>query len=151
MYLSLIVVLVLVLDRVTKCLVVSRMTEGMSIPVIDHVVHFTYVLNPGAAFGMLEHERLFFIILTLVVLGAIALLYKKLQQESTQVQYGMALFVGGALGNLYDRMATGLVIDFIDLRIWPVFNVADIAICVGVGLILWSVVREETQKKKLPN
>ena len=151
MYLSLIFCIILLLDRFTKYLVTTRMTEGMSIPVIDSLLHFTYVLNPGAAFGMLEHNRLFFIVLTLAVLVVIFLLRKKIAQETKTVQYGMAFFLGGAIGNLYDRINTGLVIDFIDLRIWPVFNIADIAICLGVGLILWSVVREEKQKKKVPN
>ena len=64
------------------------------------------------------------------------------------IQIGVALFTGGALGNLIDRIQTGLVIDFFDFRIWPIFNVADIGICVGVGLILWSMIKMELQMKK---
>ena len=66
--------------------------------------------------------------------------------ESRLVQLGIALFAGGALGNLIDRIRIGLVIDFFDLRIWPIFNVADIAICLGVGLILWSTIKTELKK-----
>ena len=64
------------------------------------------------------------------------------------IKYGGALFLGGAIGNLIDRIEIGLVVDFFDFRIWPIFNVADIAICVGVGLIIWSVMKEESHKEK---
>ena len=117
--------LVLFLDRVTKLAVVSKMTEGESIPVFENIFHLTYVLNPGAAFGMLPHNRTFFLVIGILAVAAI----------------WTALFLGGTLGNLWDRVQTGLVIDFFDFRVWPVFNVADIAICVGVGLILWGMLQ----------
>lgn len=139
---------IVVLDRITKLLVVNTMTENMSIPIIKNVFHLTYILNPGAAFGMLQNSRTFFILLTFLIVASAIFFRKKLQQESTLVQYGIGLFLGGALGNVIDRIETGLVIDFFDLRIWPIFNVADIAICLGVGLIVWSVLREESQKKE---
>ncbi len=135
------------LDQITKYMIVRNMTEGMSIPIIDQVFHLTFVLNPGAAFGMLEHNREFFIIMAIVVLMFVVYMRKKILEEPLPIQIGIALFVGGALGNLIDRMKTGLVVDFFDFRIWPVFNIADIAICLGVGVMIWSIIREELKSR----
>ena len=147
MYLIIVVFVVVMLDQITKYMIVSNMTEGMSIPVINQVFHLTFVLNPGAAFGMLEHNREFFIIMAIAVLMFVVYMRKKILEEPLTVQIGIALFVGGALGNLIDRMTTGLVVDFFDFRIWPVFNVADIAICLGVGVMIWSIIREELKSR----
>lgn len=147
MYLIIVVFVVVMLDQITKYMIVSNMTEGMSIPVINQVFHLTFVLNPGAAFGMLEHNREFFIIMAIAVLMFVVYMRKKILEEPLTVQIGIALFVGGALGNLIDRMKTGLVVDFFDFRIWPVFNVADIAICLGVGVMIWSIIREELKSR----
>jgi len=147
MYLIIVVFVVVMLDQITKYMIVSNMTEGMSIPIINQVFHLTFVLNPGAAFGMLEHNREFFIIMAIVVLMFVVYMRKKILEEPLTVQIGIALFVGGALGNLIDRMKTGLVVDFFDFRIWPVFNVADIAICLGVGVMIWSIIREELKSR----
>ena len=133
--------LVLFLDRITKMAVVSKMTEGESIPVFENIFHLTYVLNPGAAFGLLPHNRTFFLVIGVVAVFAIWWMRRDILAEGWRVRSGTALFLGGTLGNLWDRIQTGLVIDFLDFRFWPVFNVADIAICVGVGLILWGMVQ----------
>ena len=135
--------LVLVLDRLSKWAVVALMAEGESLPVIDHIFHLTYVLNPGAAFGMLPHSRSFFLATGLLAVGAVWYLRREILAEARPVQFGTGFFLGGTLGNLWDRVETGLVIDFFDFRIWPVFNVADIAICTGAGLILWSMLQNE--------
>jgi signal peptidase II len=140
--------LVVLADSLTKMLVVNTMQEGMSIPVIKGIFNFTYILNSGAAFGMLEHNRTFFIALTVAVLVIAFVARKQILSEPAWFKYGMALFLGGAIGNLIDRIATGLVVDFFDFIIWPVFNVADIAICVGVGMIIWSILKSETKMKK---
>ena len=131
MPLVLISLAVIILDRVTKILVQSHLAEGESIPVVPGVMSLTYILNPGAAFGMLEHQRLFFILMTVAAIV---------------VQLGAAFFLGGAVGNLIDRIETGFVIDFFDFYFWPIFNVADIFICVGVGLIVWNIVMDECRK-----
>ncbi len=149
MYFCLLTLAIIIIDRVTKLLVVDRMPLGSSIPLIDGVFNLTYILNPGAAFGMLEHNRTFFIVLTCGVLLGAFFLKKHILQEPPLCKYGVALFLGGAIGNLIDRIDTGLVIDFFDFIIWPVFNMADIAICVGVGMIIWSTMEEETKKKKI--
>jgi len=133
--------LVILLDRFTKMTVVSHMAEGESIPLINNIFHLTYVLNPGAAFGMLPHNRVFFLGIGIAAVAAIFWLRRDILAEGWQIRSGTALFLGGTIGNLWDRMQTGYVIDFFDFRVWPVFNIADIAICAGVGLILWGMMR----------
>ena len=146
MLLLLIAAFVVAVDQFTKYLVTSNMSEGMGIPIIDGIFHLTFILNPGAAFGILENNRWFFVVTALSVLIFLFYYRRAIMAESKLVQMGIALFAGGALGNLIDRIRTGLVIDFFDFRIWPIFNVADIAICLGVGLILWSTIKMELQK-----
>lgn len=139
--------LVVFLDRLTKLLVVGCMTEGESIPVIEDFFHWTYVLNPGAAFGMLPHSRLFFLAAGAAAVIGVILFRREILAGDWRVRIGAGFFLGGALGNLWDRWQTGLVIDFFDFRVWPVFNIADIAICTGVGLILWSMLAGELTAK----
>lgn len=132
-------ILVFIIDQLVKHLVVSTMHLGQSLPVIKGFFHITYVLNPGAAFGMLEHQRWFFILVALAAVLLGAAFYKKLQQESFLMRSGAGLLLGGAVGNLADRIQSGLVVDFLDFRIWPVFNIADIAICAGAGILIFDI------------
>ncbi|MBQ2411029.1 MAG: signal peptidase II [Selenomonadaceae bacterium] len=132
-------ILVFIIDQLVKHLVVSTMHLGQSLPVIKGIFHITYVLNPGAAFGMLEHQRWFFILVALAAVLLGAAFYKKLQQESFLMRSGAGLLLGGAVGNLADRIQSGLVVDFLDFRIWPVFNIADIAICAGAGILIFDI------------
>lgn len=132
-------ILVFIIDQLVKHLVVSTMHLGQSLPVIKGIFHITYVLNPGAAFGMLEHQRWFFILVALAAVLLGAAFYKKLQQESFLMSSGAGLLLGGAVGNLADRIQSGLVVDFLDFRIWPVFNIADIAICAGAGILIFDI------------
>lgn len=132
-------ILVFIIDQLVKHLVVSTMHLGQSLPVIKGIFHITYVLNPGAAFGMLEHQRWFFIVVALAAVLLGVAFYKKLQQESFLMRSGAGLLLGGAVGNLADRIQSGLVVDFLDFRIWPVFNIADIAICAGAGMLIFDI------------
>ena len=140
--------LVVIFDQLTKYYVVENFYLGESVPVIENIFHWTYILNPGAAFGMLEGSRWFFVVIAVVVLGGIWYMKDEINEGGWMMQYGAALFGGGAIGNLIDRARSGLVIDFFDFRIWPVFNVADIAICVGVAMILWKVLETEFLTKE---
>ena len=135
------------LDQLTKNIVVAVMAEGQSIPIIPNIFHLTYILNPGAAFGMFAHNRTFFICVALLVLIIVWWFRKEILAEPLCVRAGTALFIGGAVGNLIDRAENGMVVDFFDFRIWPIFNVADIAICVGVGFIIWNLIQTEILKK----
>ena len=143
MYFLLVALLVIIFDQLTKYYVVSNFYLGESVPVIENIFYWTYILNPGAAFGMFEGSRWFFVVIAIGVLVGIWYMKDEINEGGWMMQYGAALFGGGAIGNLIDRARSGLVIDFFDFRIWPVFNVADIAICVGVAMILWKVLQTE--------
>ena len=144
----LVALVVVIVDQLTKLYVVAHFFVGESVPVIQDIFHWTYILNPGAAFGMLEGSRWLFVLIAIGVMAGIWYMRRDIAEYGPWCTYGVALFGGGAVGNLIDRTRQGLVIDFFDFRIWPVFNVADIAICVGVGCIIWSILLKEWQENK---
>lgn len=146
MWLFVLPLAVVILDQFSKYIVVENMSLGESIPIIEEVFYLTYILNPGAAFGMFAHNRLFFIAIAVVVIGIIIWARREILASPWEVKAGCGLFLGGAIGNLIDRARQGLVIDFFDFRIWPVFNIADIAICIGVGLIIWNLLKTELKR-----
>lgn len=130
---------VIVIDQYSKFYIQTHMLPGVSIPVIQNVFHITYVLNPGAAFGMLEHQTAFFILVASVLLAGAIYFYPRIPARSFMLRYGIGLQAGGAIGNVIDRVRTGYVVDFLDFRVWPVFNMADIAIVTGVGFIIFHI------------
>lgn len=130
---------VFLLDRVTKILVSRYLVLGESIPVIKDVFHITYYRNSGAAFNVLAHKTWFFILAALVVMGFIVYYYNRTPSDRIYARTALALVFGGAWGNLVDRILWSYVIDFLDFRIWPVFNIADSAIVVGVILLSWQI------------
>ena len=146
MWLFVLPLAVVILDQFSKYIVVENMALGESIPIIEEVFHLTYILNPGAAFGMFAHNRLFFIAIAVIVIGIIIWARREILASPWEVKAGCGLFLGGAIGNLIDRARQGLVIDFFDFRIWPVFNIADIAICIGVGLIIWNLLKTQLKR-----
>lgn len=135
-------------DRFSKAVVQAAMSPGESIPVLPPYFYLTYVVNPGAAFGLFVHCRLLFITVTVLFLAAIVLGYRKLVSQRVLTGYGLALVWGGALGNLIDRMVYGAVVDFLDFRIWPVFNLADTAIVSGACLIAFELLREALKNQE---
>lgn len=139
----------LVLDQLSKFIVLQNMEQGQSIPIINQIFHLTYIQNPGAAFGLLAYRTTFFIFTTLAVVLGIIILYRRLGEKKGMLPLGMGLVVGGALGNLIDRLRYGKVVDFFDFRIWPVFNIADTAIVVGAGLLvlaMWNYEQKKSEK-----
>lgn len=144
---------VLALDLGTKWLVSTRMTELQEIPIIHGFFSLQFIYNPGAAFGMLANKQWLFIAVSLVAIGAI--LYYLRQPEAKQglLPWAMGFLLGGATGNLIDRVAYGKVVDFF-LFYWkeysfPNFNVADIAITFGVGLfILHMILTGEGERRE---
>jgi len=130
-------VAVVILDQLAKYLVQSKMVMGMSIPIVSNIFHITYVQNPGAAFGIFEHRTIFFVIIAVGLFVAALYFYPKIPQGYPALRGGIGLLVGGAAGNLIDRITTGYVTDYLDFRIWPVFNIADMAIVTGVGIIVY--------------
>lgn len=145
----------ILLDQLTKWLVVSRMNLHQSITLLPDFAHLTYVRNPGAAFGLLANHSLrvpFFICISLLAAGGILWYLIKEASNSLRLQLALGLIFSGAIGNLMDRIRFGEVIDFIDVHWyqyhWPAFNVADSAICVGVGLLLLDSWFTERHKAK---
>lgn len=127
---------VVAIDQVTKAIVRASLTLNDSIPVIDGVFWLTRVRNTGAAFGVLRGQQWLLITVAFVVLGVIAWTVVRVRPGSWLVRTGLALVAGGTVGNLIDRLVLGGVTDFFDLGWFPVFNVADIALDVGVALIV---------------
>jgi len=129
---------VVVLDRLSKIFFSDFLSIGESFPVIRNIFHITLVHNTGIAFGLFKDQGIVFIIIPVI---AIILLiyniysYKNNQEFSLSYIVSFSLILGGAMGNLIDRVCFGYVIDFIDFRIWPVFNVADSAITIGAIFI----------------
>ncbi|HHU75578.1 MAG TPA: signal peptidase II [Firmicutes bacterium] len=119
-------------DQLSKNWVVLRLQPGESWPLIDNVLHLTHVRNPGAAFGILAFRTSFFIIVSLLMIFLILSGERLFPRGNSLLHLGMSLLLGGAIGNLIDRIRFGYVIDFLDIRVWPVFNVADIALVLGV-------------------
>jgi signal peptidase II len=130
---------VYLLDRLTKYLAEHHLAGRPPVEVIPHVVRLRYTTNSGGAFGLFGSQPWIFFGATLVVCGAIVLASARLTSRTTSV--GLGLILGGAVGNLTDRIirgpgVSGRVVDFIDFRIWPVFNAADSAIVIGALVIL---------------
>ena len=130
---------VVALDQFTKALVMKSMVPGESIPILQDIFHLTYVLNPGAAFGILSNQRAFLLATGAVLIVATAYFYPLLKKSDGCLQLGATMILSGAVANLIDRVQTGFVVDFFDFRIWPVFNVADIAIVLGMGFMIYSI------------
>lgn len=136
-------------DRLTKIFFTHTLSLGESFVVIRNVLHMTLVHNTGIAFGMFKNHGIVFIIIPLIMI--VLLVYNfyhyKYNNEKLSRLYVVAvsLILAGAIGNLIDRILYGHVIDFIDLRIWPVFNIADSAITVGAFLLLWGIYRPVTK------
>ncbi|HEY8489140.1 MAG TPA: signal peptidase II [Thermaerobacter sp.] len=135
--------LVLAADQAAKAWVLARVAPWGTVPVLPGVVRWTYVQNRGAAFGLLQNQTLFFIVVAAVVIAAILYWLPRLPGRAGLARFALGLQLGGAAGNLIDRLRWGYVVDFVDLEFWPlhrwpVFNLADAAIVVGTGLlVLW--------------
>lgn len=125
-------------DQYTKHLVVSSMEPFEMRPLspsLGHIFTLTYVRNTGAAFGIFPNASTLFVIIALVVVLGIAVYFRQLPDDEWLLKMSLAMQLGGALGNLTDRLRLGYVVDFMDFRMWPVFNFADTFIVVGVALL----------------
>lgn len=129
-------VAVVALDQLVKAIVTSELGTGRVVRLLGGVVQLDYTRNSGAAFGVFQTGGLFFVAVALVVSASILVFYRRVANSPQLVRVGLGLVLGGAVGNLVDRVRLGYVVDFIDLRWWPVFNLADSAIVVGVAVLL---------------
>lgn len=148
----LLIIGIVVLDQLTKWWVVASFRMFESVVLIPGFLSFTRRFNTGAAWSLFEGQTVFFIVLTIIALGLFSvLLYQAYQQHHRIEMFGMALMIGGAVGNFIDRVRLGGVIDFIDVLIvtydFPVFNVADSALTVGVGLYILGVFLHEQRTR----
>jgi signal peptidase II len=135
---------IVVVDQVTKSLALESLADGREIDVIDGVLTLRLTYNPGGAFGVLQGVPNFFLIATTVIVVFILYWARTVQSAAWAIPLG--LVVGGGLGNLFDRVfrdTDGRVVDFVDLHVWPVFNVADSAITIGVIALLIMSFRAE--------
>ena len=131
---------IIALDQYTKAQVLNSMMLGESIPIFQDNLHVTFVLNPGAAFGILPYQRWFFVVAALILLIFAVFYYSKLKNINATMKYGGLITVAGAIANMIDRLGNGVVVDFIDIRHgFPVFNIADIAIVVGMFIMIYVI------------
>jgi signal peptidase II len=143
---------IIAIDQVTKALVVSHLSEGESRRVIGGVLAWTLQRNPGSAFGLFQRFPVVFTILATVI--ALVILVGAARVRDRLVAFALGLVLGGAIGNLVDRIVRppgvfrGRVIDFIDFHVWPVFNVADSAVVIGAILLLIASYRGERRARE---
>jgi len=140
------------LDQITKNLVVRHLAFGDQVPVFKGFFNVVLTYNKGAAFGLfadmsVKFAWVFFIISSSLVMGVVAYLWWRLPEDHDLATVGYSLIFTGAVGNLIDRVRLGEVVDFLDFHIshfhWPAFNVADSLVCIGAGLLLWYIFKEE--------
>jgi len=131
-------IFIILFDQASKFYIQHNMDMGESIPVIKGIFHITYIENPRTSFGLFEYQTMFFVIAALISIILAILIYKKIVFKKDPFMYiPLTLVLGGAIGNLIDRVRIdGRVIDFLDFRIWPIFNFADMAVVCGMLILL---------------
>jgi signal peptidase II len=146
---------IILLDQFTKHWILQVFGLGETVPVIADFFNLTYVRNQGAAFGLFAQSHPFFrvpffIVVPLVALSSIGYLFYKIRPQENRLAVSLSLIIAGAIGNLMDRLMLGYVVDFLDFH-WhwkyhfPAFNVADSAICIGVGLVMLDLLFGQTE------
>jgi len=140
--------LVIALDQITKKVVAATFLPGESRIVVPHVFWLTYVQNHKGAFGLFGGHPLF---MAAIALGVVVIFYSWYRQDganaATHLIFGLIL--GGAIGNIIDRLRFGYVVDFFDLHWWPVFNVADSAISIGIASLLLTIVFHDRRRRAM--
>lgn len=144
--------IVIAVDRLAKYLVALNLPEGGTVALAGDILRITHVRNPGAAFGIFPNMQAVLIAASAAVIVAIGVYYAGYKPLRPAIKVALGLELGGAIGNLIDRLVDGRVTDFIDVRIWPVFNLADAAVVCGVVLLVAELAlaekRTEIQKSK---
>ena len=123
-----IIIIIVVLDQLTKFIVKNN---------------FKYTTNTGSLWGLFPNSAMILVWLSIIIIGIFLFYYDKIQSSNKLCKIGSGLIVGGAIGNLIDRLLYKAVIDFIDLKVWPSFNIADSAISIGVILLIYYFVKED--------
>ena len=131
---------IIILDQLTKILVRHYLKLNQSIRIIKNILHLTYITNTGSAFGLFKGFNLVFLLFSIIVIIVIFYFMKNIKENEKTLQFSIGLLLGGTIGNLIDRLLYGTVTDFIDFRIWPVFNAADSAVTISIIfliILLW--------------
>jgi signal peptidase II len=149
---------ILLLDQWTKYIIVQKLRLYQRVEVIHGFFNIVHVRNTGGAFGIFGGERggigsILFVVVSLIAIGAIVFLFVKTRENEKTLALSFSLILSGALGNLLDRLHYGEVVDFLDFHVsayhWPAFNIADSAICIGIGLMALEVLKRD--RKRAPN
>ena len=151
-------IIVLILDQLSKIIANMYLTLGKSIKVINNFFYLSYVYNEGAAWSILKTQRLLLILIGFIALFLVYSFIKDFEENKRNI-LSFGLIIGGILGNLLDRIFLGYVRDFLDFKIfgynYPIFNISDIGICIGVFLLIISIIKGEedgsSSRKKLKN
>lgn len=139
-------IVIILFDQMTKLMIVNVLHERLPIIIIENYFQVSYVKNYGAAFGIMQNKQWFFIIITFIILVAAIFLIKK-RNFTTTMRTALFMVIGGAVGNLIDRIRLGYVIDFIDIKFgniydYPVFNIADSFIVIGTVIIAYLILSD---------
>ncbi len=144
MKLSWLPALILITDQATKYFSFYFL-RGSDITLISGILELTYITNTGSLFSILQGATTFLLLLSMIVIGIVVY---EIPHEKGLWKTGFLVVLGGALGNTLDRLLLGHVIDFIHIRMWPVFNIADCAITIGIGILLYAYVQDMKTKKR---
>ena len=153
--------LAVIIDQITKHLILNRFDHGESRLIIPEIFNLTSIRNPGAAFGFLSQVNPsfripFFIVVSLLALSIIFFLLLKVEERDKRQSVALSLIAGGAMGNLIDRIQLGHVVDFLDFHLrsqwhYPAFNFADVAICLGVGILIFGIFTVQMPSENIRN
>ncbi|MBQ7374343.1 MAG: signal peptidase II [Clostridia bacterium] len=140
----------ILLDQITKLLASTYLKVVDTVPLIEGVLHLTYAENTGAAFGMLKDHRWVFLSISTVAIIGMGLYLYLFKSESRLYDVAIAMIVSGGMGNMFDRLGLGYVVDFIDFRLinFAVFNGADSFVCVGSGLLILALILDLVKESK---
>jgi signal peptidase II len=147
---------ILLLDQWTKYIIVQKLRLYQRVEVIQGFFNIIHVRNTGGAFGIFGGEKggigsVLFVVVSLIAIGAIVFLFVKIKENEKTLTLSFSLILSGAIGNLIDRLQYGEVVDFLDFHLstyhWPAFNIADSAICIGIGLMALELLIRDSKKK----
>ena len=147
---AILIILSVAADQITKHLVLANIAMYEDVAVLPGIFHFTYIENKGAAFGMLANNRWVFHVISTVAIAAFVFYIIKYRPKDILLRISLSFVVGGGIGNMIDRCFRGSVVDFIEVDFidFYVFNVADIFVCVGCGLMVLYIILSEIKDSK---
>ncbi|WP_323702654.1 signal peptidase II [Mammaliicoccus sp. Dog046] len=145
------ILILIIFDQLTKFLIVKSLEVGESVKVINHIIYITSHRNQGAAWGILQGKMWLFYIVTIVVLVILIVFFKNEGYGKPLTQLGLSLLIAGSIGNFIDRLFRGEVVDFVDTYIFgynfPIFNVADASLTIGVIVLILVILFESKEEK----